>query len=456
MSFKRKRIVLNTLIEALGNGFQDGGVEYSFNYPGFHSNELHFFLGGDVTSVNEYCAYSSAWGAAFAGKRSVVSMKNVGLSACADAFLNSMLLGINAGLVLVVFDDCDVQHSQCRLDSRHYFDFYGGLWFDPFNIQNAYEIARNSFKFSEEFNCPVVIRVTNILYDMNGLFTRISKLQLSVKTFVRSPEKFVVHPMNALKQEKALTNRQEKIQSYIENIYSDLSLLSRDIVYGASRNMLAQDFVQIYTLPIPLKLFEKTKDESVCFKIYEHGDAYITEKIRSHAGSSNFKHFSLNASGENFEYHNRSDFENLFSLLRNVNNRVICGDLGGFTMDPSRSIDACLAYGASVSIAMGVSMASPDRNVFCVCGDAGFKHSAMLVLHEAVQRKLHFSVIVLDNGGSEGTGGQQIPGNWDNFPKGVTLKHLNFSELKLSGSNIFESSNEDNDTGVKVFIIKLI
>lgn len=444
----------NDLIKALTSGFQDGGVECSFNYPGFHSHELHKSLGGNMTSVNEYAAYACGWGAAFGGKRTVVSLKNVGLSACADAFLNSMLLGVNSGLVLVVFDDCDIQQSQCRLDSRHYFDFYGGLWFDPHSIQNAYDISRISFKLSEEFECPIVIRVTNILYDLKGCFKESSKIQSNPRPFVRAPEKFVVHPMNALDQEKANHLRQKKIQAYIETLYDENAFSSNNIVYGTPRNINNSEILQLYTLPIPSKLKKLTNRNDVIFNVHEHGNAYIYEKILIGDDRKNMKSVIQNASTDGFEYHNRTDFEDLFSLLRGVKNRVICGDIGGYTMDPPRTIDACLAFGSSVAITMGVSIALPESSVFCVCGDAGFKHSAKLILDEAIQRKLNFSIIILDNNGSGGTGGQQIPGSWSGFPKEIKTKQIDFSEIKKMENELLEIFSPKNE-GIKLLIIKL-
>jgi TPP-dependent indolepyruvate ferredoxin oxidoreductase alpha subunit len=41
----------------------------------------------------------------YAGKRSLVCMKHVGLNVAADAFINSAITGVNGGLVVAVADD---------------------------------------------------------------------------------------------------------------------------------------------------------------------------------------------------------------------------------------------------------------------------------------------------------------------------------------------------------------
>ena len=72
---------------------------------------------------NEKTAYEDALGASLAGKRSIVTMKHVGLNVAADPFVNSALLKINGGLVLVVADDPGMHSSQDEQDSRFYADF---------------------------------------------------------------------------------------------------------------------------------------------------------------------------------------------------------------------------------------------------------------------------------------------------------------------------------------------
>ena len=112
---------MNYLIKILAEAIQDADCQHYSNYPGFHSNELHSALGATVTSTDEKNAFAYAWGCSMMGKRAVVSFKNVGLNDAADAFLGAHFIGCRAGLVLVLFDDCDIQHSQNRIDVRHYF-----------------------------------------------------------------------------------------------------------------------------------------------------------------------------------------------------------------------------------------------------------------------------------------------------------------------------------------------
>jgi indolepyruvate ferredoxin oxidoreductase alpha subunit len=72
-----------TALEALASGLADGGVRMVTGYPGFHAHELVDLAGG-MPSLNEHTAYAIAWGAALAGTRAAVAIKNVGLAKIAS------------------------------------------------------------------------------------------------------------------------------------------------------------------------------------------------------------------------------------------------------------------------------------------------------------------------------------------------------------------------------------
>lgn len=44
-------------------------------------------------------------GMSYAGKRTMVCMKHVGLNVAADVFMNAAITGINGGMVITVADD---------------------------------------------------------------------------------------------------------------------------------------------------------------------------------------------------------------------------------------------------------------------------------------------------------------------------------------------------------------
>src|SRR5512144_3057108 len=118
--------------EAVAVGAMHAGLTAAYAYPGTPSPEIPEYLirhagrhGRPLATwaTNEKTAYEAALGVSFAGRRALVAMKHVGLNVAADPFINSALLPINGGLVLVVADDPGMHSSQNEQDNRSYADF---------------------------------------------------------------------------------------------------------------------------------------------------------------------------------------------------------------------------------------------------------------------------------------------------------------------------------------------
>jgi len=136
--------------EAVALGAIHAGLTAAYSYPGTPASEIMEFLvrrgqtGGDFKAawcINEKVAYEEALGVSFAGRRTLVSMKHVGLNVAADPFMNSALTGIGGGLVVVVADDPGMHSSQNEQDSRFFADFAQIPCFEPADHQEALERA---------------------------------------------------------------------------------------------------------------------------------------------------------------------------------------------------------------------------------------------------------------------------------------------------------------------------
>jgi len=90
-----------------------------------------------------------ALGMSYSGKRTLVTMKHVGLNVAADPFVNSGITGTNGGLVVAVADDPSMHSSQNEQDSRHYGKFALVPVFEPSNQQEAYNMPFDAFALSE-------------------------------------------------------------------------------------------------------------------------------------------------------------------------------------------------------------------------------------------------------------------------------------------------------------------
>ena len=159
--------------EAIAQAALDAGLSGVYAYPGTPSTEITEYIQASEQakasgvrsdwSANEKTAFEAALGMSYAGKRTMVCMKHVGLNVAADCFVNSAITGVNGGLVLIVADDPSMHSSQNEQDSRFFGKFALIPIFEPSNQQEAYDIVYSAFALSEKYKVPVMVRITTRL-----------------------------------------------------------------------------------------------------------------------------------------------------------------------------------------------------------------------------------------------------------------------------------------------------
>ena len=163
--------------EAVALAALHAGISAAYAYPGTPSTEIFEYLHAhagehDVRAdwcANEKTAYEQALGVSMAGRRSLVSMKHVGLNVAADPFINSALVQIGGGLVVAVADDPGMHSSQNEQDSRYLADFARIICLEPADQQEAYDMTREAFDLSERFHIPVMVRLVTRLCHSRAL-----------------------------------------------------------------------------------------------------------------------------------------------------------------------------------------------------------------------------------------------------------------------------------------------
>ncbi len=165
--------------EALGLGAIHAGVNFVSGYPGTPSTEVLETVAkhndGSIHvewSTNEKAALEAAAGAAYAGARALVTMKQVGLNVASDPLMTLSYIGVEGGLVIVVADDPGPISSQTEQDTRNFAQFAKVPLFDPASPGEAYAMIQDAFELSERHHTPVIVRPT----------TRVSHACGTVKT----------------------------------------------------------------------------------------------------------------------------------------------------------------------------------------------------------------------------------------------------------------------------------
>ena len=154
--------------QAIALGALKAGVNLVAGYPGTPSSEIIEFISKykDKTgtyvewSVNEKAAAEVAAGASYAGSRTMITMKQVGLNVASDPVMCLSYVGVKGGMVIVVADDPGPISSQTEQDTRHYARYSKLPCFDPSTPGEAYEMVQAAFEFSEKYNTPVLLRPT--------------------------------------------------------------------------------------------------------------------------------------------------------------------------------------------------------------------------------------------------------------------------------------------------------
>ncbi len=154
--------------EAVARAALEVGVQVVTGYPGNPGTKAitalipiaHQFGMTVEWSVNEKVALEVATGAAWAGQRSLVSMKMSGVNVMADSLLSIAHSGVNGALVIYAVDDVGTYFGMVEQDSRHYALLASLPLLMPASPEEAYTMTRTAFAVSEQTGAPVLILST--------------------------------------------------------------------------------------------------------------------------------------------------------------------------------------------------------------------------------------------------------------------------------------------------------
>jgi indolepyruvate ferredoxin oxidoreductase, alpha subunit len=455
--------------EAVALGAIHAGLTAAYAYPGTPSTEILEYLiryqgkhGRPRASwcANEKTAYESALGVSYAGCRTLVDMKHVGLNVAADPFVNSALVAIQGGLVLAVADDPGMHSSQNEQDSRFYADFAKVICLEPANQQEAYDMTREAFDLSERFEIPVMIRlVTRLAHSRTVVQTAEPRGEKSPVKFRESASSWILMPHIARRRWHELLLRQQEITARIEaSPYNPLRLNEerRDfgiITTGIARNYFmenAEDLeympshLHVGAYPVPVAKIRRLASHVKRLVVLEEGFPCLERQLRGllpvTVDIQGKESGHVPAEGElNPDIARRAlglpdrsglDFkvpalagrppqfcagcphaDTLGALklaLSGYKESVVTSDIGCYTLGalpPYSAVETCVCMGASVGMARGAAEAGLHP-VVAVIGDSTFLHSGVTPLMDAVMAQANMTLIIADNATVAMTGTQ--------------------------------------------------
>lgn len=213
--------------EAIALGALAAGVNLVAGYPGTPSTEVLETIAkrnpGNVYvewSINEKAGMEVAAGAAYAGARALVTMKQVGLNVASDPLMSLEYIGVKGGMVVLVADDPGPISSQTEQDTRTFAMFSKVPVFDPSSVSEAYEMIQEAFDFSEKYGTPVFFRATTrVDHGYEALEVKDPEEYYVNKPegFVKDPSRWVIFPRLSVKNHALI----EKRNAQLKDVFSE-------------------------------------------------------------------------------------------------------------------------------------------------------------------------------------------------------------------------------------------
>jgi len=488
--------------EAVALAALHAGVRLGTGYPGTPSTEiLEYFatLGGHAQwSPNEKVAMEVALGAAFAGARTLVTMKHVGLNVAADPLFTATYTDVEGGLVVVSADDPGMASSQNEQDNRHYARAAAAPMLEPVDSQEAYEFTLAAFEISECWKIPVILRLTTrVCHSKTVVRPREAHVATPPPHFRRDIPARVMIPAYAKPAHHRLRQKMEEIAAWNERegpyrLYEgdpSLGIIATGIAAVHAREAApeARMLVLGMTYPLPMQRirgFAASVDRLV---VIEEGDPVLEDSLRAAGISADgkpemYRFGELNVArvrrilagdttpepappkGKPPELCQGCSHRDVFEVLRDMG-CIVSGDIGCYTLGvlpPFSAMDTCVCMGASIGVGLGLRHVLPDdeaKRVVSVIGDSTFVHSGITGIAEMVYNppKTGHVVVILDNGTTAMTGQQEHPGT------GRTLQHDPTGKISFEGlaramgvQNVHVVEHVDTDSSLEPLLKDLL
>jgi len=452
---------------AIARGFYEGGGTVASSFPGSPTVEIMHELNTKYRdiysefSVNEKVALEVGIGASFAGARTLVSMKHVGMNICADPLMTFTQTRINGGFVLVSGDDPGMLSSQNEQDNRIFGKFAHMPILDPSDSQEAKDFVKYGLEMSEKFNAPFMLRITSRLCHSRSIVTLDERQEKELTGFSSKLEDYGMIPPNTFQKQYDMKERLEKLSDYAENwrinfldkkTGSGVLLIASGIIYENLKELdLDLDIFKLGMIyPLPVSKLKELSNKYEQIIVIEEMMPFIEDELKINGIDCKGKEYFSFTGELNTEDIEKGlyeagiikDMENeevadevtvaripmfcagcphrpVFDILKKAKASVI-GDIGCYSMavlPPLSILNSIISMGASIGIMKGMSKAyiaaGKNEPLVAVIGDGTFYHSGMppmLNLLQNLDPDYNMTLLVLDNGITAMTGGQDNAG----------------------------------------------
>ena len=453
--------------EAVARGAYEAGVCFASAYPGTPSTEI---LENVSTykeiyaewAPNEKVAMEATIGASLGGVRSMAAMKHVGLNVAADPIFTFAYMGVNGGMVFVSADDPGMHSSQNEQDNRNYARFIKIPMLEPSDSQEAKDMFRDAFSLSEQFDTPVMFRMTTRVCHSKSLVELGERQEFTPIPYVKNRMKNDPVPAISKKLRVKMLERDRKLTEFSNNCpynyaeYSEgtkIGIVASGVSYQYAKEVFGDNVSYLklgMTNPLPMDLIREFRNNVETLYVIEELDPYLEDQLHA-AGIDCIGKEKLPLTGElnpnivrkallNQDISSFAEEKDLvvdrpptlcagcphrgfFYECAKRKETVMVGDIGCYALggsEPLNAKDLAICMGAAFSLAHGMDKAfrasGQDKTIVSCMGDSTFFHTGINALEEVIYNNSHVICCILDNRITGMTGHQENPGS------GYTLK----------------------------------
>ncbi len=447
--------------EAIARGAYEAGIQIAAGYPGTPSSEIlenmtQYKEIYSEWSVNEKVAMDMAAGAAYSGRRAMVTTKQVGVNVLSDSLFYTVYTGLEAGLVVVTADDPGMFSSQNEQDNRHYAKLGKFPLLEPADSQECKDLVVQGIFISEKFDVPVMIRTTMRTSHSKSVVILGERPPEKGKVgpFPRNMEKYNCMCLYAKKRHPIIEQRLMDLAEYaevfpwnrIERGGRELGIISSGVVFEYAKEVFPDaSFLKLgMTFPLPKNLILEFAKSLKKILVIEELDPFLEEQIKAMGvpvvGKEYFPPWDellpqtirkiaaekgLRGPLEKGVFSpppalpNRSPVlcpgcphRTSFYLLNKMK-LPVAGDIGCYnlgTLPPFSAQHTMGSMGASIGVLHGMGKSGLPEHPVCTIGDSTFFHAGIPPLLNMVHNKGVGTVIIMDNRTTAMTGHQDHPG----------------------------------------------
>lgn len=438
------------------------GIERFYTVPGSPATavaeELHR-LGAWVRDArDEKSAAEAAVGAAAVGFGAAVVVKGNGASLALEPLQNAAAHHIEAPLLLIVGDDVTSSSSTVPTDARPLADAIGMPVLELIGPTTTRAVVTTAAGTSRAINAPVLLRFTATYHQAEGV--PLLRWQPGSTEPTRRAATVLGHSEHRLTKDSRWDDYAHRRRTAAIAWAGRAPRVRQSgdgrlgvVVAGALWASPVSDPLRELGLPtLVLSMLSPLPHEVVDFAagldevlVLEEGESYLEQAVRNELslrrspcqvlgqqslhvrprGIRSVDELRAAMNGERVEDERPLEWKagecavdhpytKLFAAIRDVRHRrtpLVCSCVGsaiGGTEWPWDIIDVALNLGGAINVAAGAADAS-GRQAIALIGDYGLFHSGLGGHDQVYQHQAEVLTIVLANGRSDKTGGQNTP-----------------------------------------------